>query len=66
MERTLSSHWSPPRLIEKFVVFSRAQSKATSPVLVDAVSWMTPLHAVDRPTIWRTQSVTVSSSSVSA
>ena len=47
------------------MVRSRAQSSATS-VLVDAVSWMTPLHASDRPSIWRIQSVTTSSSSVSA
>ena len=33
---------------------SRAQINATS-VLVEAVSWMTPLHAGERPTICRTQ-----------
>ena len=44
---------------------SRAQTSATS-VAVDAVSWMTPRHAGDRPTICRTQSVVTSSSSVSA
>ena len=47
------------------MVRSRAQSSATS-VLVEAVSWITPLHASDRPTICRIQSVTTSSSSVSA
>ena len=47
------------------VARSRAQSSATS-VLVEAVSWMTPLHASDSPTICRIQSHTTSSSSVSA
>ncbi len=44
---------------------SRAHSSAMR-VLVDAVSWMTPLHASESPSIWRIQSVTTSSSSVSA
>ena len=35
---------------------SRAHSSATS-VLVDAVSLITPLHASDRPSIWRIQPV---------
>ena len=35
-------------------------------MLEDAVSWMTPLHASDRPTICRIQSVVTSSTSVSA
>ena len=35
-------------------------------MLEDAVSWMTPLHPSESPTIWRTQSVTTSSSSLSA
>jgi hypothetical protein len=34
-------------------------------VLVDAVSLMTPTHADERSTIWRTQSVTTSSTSLS-
>jgi len=38
---------------------------ATS-VQLEAVSEMTPLHAGDRPTICRIQSVTTSSTSVSA
>ena len=33
---------------------------------LEAVSWMTPLHAADNPTICRIQSVTTSSTSVSA
>ncbi len=45
--------------------FSRAQISATS-VLVEAVSWITPLQASDRLTICRTQSTTTSSSSVKA
>ena len=38
---------------------------ATS-VLVEAVSWITPLQAGERPTICRSQSVTTSSTSVTA
>ncbi len=38
---------------------------ATS-VLVEAVSWITPLHAGDKPSICRSQSVTTSSISVTA
>ena len=44
---------------------SRAQSSASS-VLVEAVSWITPSQAGDSPTIWRSQPVATSSSSVSA
>ena len=47
------------------LVFSRAHSSAMS-VLVDAVSWITPLHASESPSIWRSQSVATSSTSVSA
>jgi hypothetical protein len=50
---------------EYAVLRSRAQSRATS-VLVDAVSWMTPRKVSGRPNIWRVQSQTTSSSSVSA
>ena len=35
-------------------------------MLVDAVSWITPLHAADKPTIWRSQPVVISSTSVKA
>ena len=56
---------SPARTSEKSVVRSRAHSSATS-VQLDAVSWMTPLHASDRPTICRIQSVATSSTSVRA
>jgi hypothetical protein len=35
-------------------------------VLVEAVSWITPLHSDDSPIIWRTHPTTTSSSSVSA
>jgi hypothetical protein len=35
-------------------------------VVVDAVSWITPFHALDNPSIWRNQSVVTCSSSVSA
>ena len=38
---------------------------ATS-VAADAVSWITPCHWLDSPSIWRNQSSTCSSSSVSA
>ena len=38
---------------------------ATS-VLVEAVSWITPLQAEDSPSICRSQSVTTSSTSVTA
>jgi hypothetical protein len=31
-----------------------------------AVSWITPVHAGDSPTIWRSQSITTSSISVAA
>ena len=55
----------PPRASENALARSRAQSSATS-VQLDAVSWMTPLHAGDRPTICRIQSVTTSSTSVRA
>jgi hypothetical protein len=40
--------------------------KSAINVLVDAVSAMTPFHASDKPTIWRSQSTVTSSSSVSA
>ena len=56
---------SPPPARAKPDDRSRAQMSATS-VQVEAVSWMTPLQVSERPTIWRTQSVTTSSSSVSA
>ena len=35
-------------------------------MLVEAVSWITPLQAGESPTIWRSQSVTTSSISVTA
>ena len=35
-------------------------------MLVDAVSWITPLQALESPSIWRSQSVVTSSTSVSA
>ena len=47
------------------MVRSRAHSNATS-VLVDAVSFSTPLQAADRPSIWRIQSTVTSSISVNA
>ena len=43
-----------------------ARASIATRVLVDAVSWITPLQASDRPAIRRNQSVTTSSSSVSA
>jgi hypothetical protein len=55
----------PPRFDPYAVVRSRAQIKAIN-VVVEAVSWITPLHASDSPSISRIQSVTTSSSSVSA
>ena len=55
----------PPRLRPYCVVRSRAQISASS-VQVEAVSWMTPLHASERPTISRIQPTTTSSTSVSA
>ena len=44
---------------------SRAQSSAVS-VEVEAVSWMTPSKAGGSPTIWRSQPITTSSTSVAA
>ena len=64
-ERAFARACRPPRASAYSTLRSRAQIRATS-VLVDAVSWMTPLQASDRPIICRIQSQTTSSSSVSA
>ena len=55
----------PPPASAKPVARSRAQISATN-VLVEAVSWITPLQPADSPTIWRSQSVATSSISVTA
>ncbi len=44
---------------------SRAQSRAQN-VAVLALSWMTPLNAAERPSIWRSQSMMTFSTSVAA
>jgi hypothetical protein len=52
-------------LMAKSEIRSRAQIRAQS-VAVEAVSWMTPRNSSGKPIIWRSQSMTVSSSSVAA
>ena len=56
---------SPSRFWEKLLVRSRAQRSAVS-VEVEAVSWITPVKVEGSPTIWRSQSITTSSTSVAA
>ena len=56
---------SPSRFWEKSLVRSRAQRSAVK-VEVEAVSWMTPVKVAGNPTIWRSQSITTSSTSVAA
>ena len=55
----------PAAVLARSVVRSRAQSSAQN-VAVLALSWMTPVNVSGRPTIWRSQSMTTSSTSVPA
>jgi hypothetical protein len=59
-----SSPWSPAPFWLKPELFSRAHRSAQS-VAVLAVR-TTPVQVSDRPTIWRSQSITTSSTSVAA
>ena len=60
-----SSACRPPRFCENCDVRSRAHSSAVN-VEVLAVSSMTPVNVSGSPTIWRSQSITTSSTSVAA
>ena len=60
-----SSACRPPRFWVNSVVRSRAQSRAQK-VAVLAVSWITPVNVSGRPSIWRSHSMTTSSTSVAA
>ena len=55
----------PCRPLAPPVARSRAESSATS-VAVEAVSWMTPTNSSGRPSICRSHSIVVCSSSVAA